>query len=669
MIDESLLKSNFLGRDGFRWWIGQIPPLSSQGGQASGSGWGNRFKVRIMGYHPYSETELTNEDLPYAQCLIPTTAGSGAANVATDVKLQPGDVVFGFFLDGDNGQLPVIMGTFGRTSQVPSKDFASPFQAFTGYTDKIKPPNGTLKKGESNEQNADTQKSPRHVSQKQAASLGKDEISFYGAIGDTVQLAQSGSSAINKIGSEVNSLINNIQNLTSNISNSVDYVKGVINREIDKVTKKIQGIASGLVGGMVNDLFKKMAPILNKGLQLLYKQVYAIVLSATANPAAAHLAGVAAQTAMVPPVQTLQKTIPCITNSIIGSLGSVVKSILKSLVDNVANFVSCVANQFVGAMINDIIGKISSGLSSAIGGVQNILQFFGGFSVGNVLRGGIGGIAGIADALNCGQTASKSSGVSQWVIGSGPKNVPPVPLSEILNNANTAASLASSAINAVSNLTAGFDIFNSATKNPLSTSPLGGCYSGPPVSCSPPTVNIFGGGGQGCTAIPLMGAVVGAGKNKTGSLIGIKITNSGSGYEFPPFVEIVDNCRQGYGAVARSIIDDNGKVTAIYLVSEGENYPVTDTDPYIVTDIDIIDPGSGYSDGDTVTDNFGNRYEVQIFNGSIIKVNPINTVDLDDLPILTVLSATGSGALLKPNLDIRPDFQGEVKQVIDCITK
>jgi hypothetical protein len=666
MIDESLLKSNFLGRDGFRWWIGQIPPIGSQGGQASGSGWGNRYKVRIMGYHPYSEVDLPNEDLPYAQCLIPTTAGSGAANVATDVKLQPGDVVFGFFLDGDNGQLPVIMGTFGRTSQVPSKDYASPFQAFTGYTDKIKAPNGTLKKGESNEQNADSQKSPRHVSPKQAASIGKDEVSYFSGIGDVVQLATASSSPVNKIGSEVSNLIKTVQNLTTSASNSLSYVKGVINREIDRVTTKIQGLASGLVGGMVNDLFKKLTPILNKGLQLLYKQVYALVLAATQSSAAAHLAGVAAQTAMVPLVKTLENTIPCITNTIIGGLGSIVKNILKSLVDNVSNFVSCAANQFIGSMINDIIGKISSGLSSSIGGVQNILKFFGGFSVGDVLREGIGGIAGISDALNCGQTPSKSSGVSQWVIGSGPKNVPPVPFDQILKSANVASSLANSATDLIS----GFDIFNSGTRNPNTSSPLGGCYTGPPVSCNPPSINIFGGGGEGATAIPLLGSIVGSGRNATGSLIGVKVTNGGSGYEFPPFVEIVDNCNQGYGGVARSIIDDNGKLVGIYIVSEGENYPVAETKSYVVTEVDIIDPGSGYSDGDVVVDNSGNTYDVQIFNGSIIKVQPINTVDLNELPVLSVLTATGgSGAILRPNLDERSDFQGEIKQVIDCITK
>ena len=58
------LKTNFLGRDGFVWWIGQIPPVESWGFQGTGGGWGVRYKVRIMGYHPYTEAELSNEDLP-----------------------------------------------------------------------------------------------------------------------------------------------------------------------------------------------------------------------------------------------------------------------------------------------------------------------------------------------------------------------------------------------------------------------------------------------------------------------------------------------------------------------------------------------------------------------------------------------------------------------------
>jgi hypothetical protein len=86
MIDESLLKSNFVGRDGFRWWIGQVAPEDAQGGQINGEGWGNRRKVRIMGYHPHDLTELPDKDLPWAQCMLPTTTGTGAGNNGTNVK-------------------------------------------------------------------------------------------------------------------------------------------------------------------------------------------------------------------------------------------------------------------------------------------------------------------------------------------------------------------------------------------------------------------------------------------------------------------------------------------------------------------------------------------------------------------------------------------------------
>jgi hypothetical protein len=38
------------------------------------------------------------------------------------------------------------------------------------------------------------------------------------------------------------------------------------------------------------------------------------------------------------------------------------------------------------------------------------------------------------------------------------------------------------------------------------------------------------------------------------------------------------------------------------------------------------------------------------------------------MPILQVISDTGTEAALYPNLGQRPDFQGEVKKVIDCVT-
>ena len=48
--------------------------------------WGNRVRVRIMGYHPQSTTELPDEDLPWAQVLLSPQCGSGKAGVAKPIK-------------------------------------------------------------------------------------------------------------------------------------------------------------------------------------------------------------------------------------------------------------------------------------------------------------------------------------------------------------------------------------------------------------------------------------------------------------------------------------------------------------------------------------------------------------------------------------------------------
>ena len=682
MIEESLLKSNFLGRDGFRWWVGQIPPEESHGGQINGAGWGNRFKVRIIGYHPYSYDELPDDELPWAQCLLPTTTGTGAGNNSTSVKVSPSDIVFGFFLDGDNAQIPVIMGCFGRTSQVPSSGKAtSPFVPFTGYTSKIKKPNGTLKPEQSGEQNAETQKSPRHVSPEQAEAIDDDEIAYSKSTGDKIQLGNSvGNTTINKISTEVNNLLNKVKvpSIFTNIAN-----------EINRVVDKIQTITNGLVGNMMNGLYKAIIPIFTKGLDLLYKAISAKILAASGNVAAAHIAGVAAQTALTRPMAEVQKALTCVASSVVNSLSGIIEDMLNSVIENVKNFVTCAADQFTGVLVNDIIGKIENGLGPVLGGIKAILELLPDFSVDKFLRNSVDAIKGLVGMFDCNQNKSKMSGlVEEWVIGRGPANVPGPSFDKILENANITNALGIPDIvdgvnDAIGGISGAFSAINNLPNQ------IGNCYTGNPLYVGAPTINIFGGGGSGSTAISLIGAISG----KTGSVIGAKVTNGGSGYRFPPFVEIIDNANQGYGAVARATIKD-GKVDSIYIVSEGENYAPGDlydnsdkttadevikssSDPdvlkskdYTIDKILIVNKGKNYNDDDNIVkDQFDNEYSVQIDDGSVISVEPINKiVTVNDLPVIEIDSDTGFGAILRPILDIiPPDFQGEVQQVIDCV--
>ncbi len=51
-MEDFLIKNNFVGRDGFVWWIGQIAEEDSWRINSTNNGWGYRYKIRLMGYHP-----------------------------------------------------------------------------------------------------------------------------------------------------------------------------------------------------------------------------------------------------------------------------------------------------------------------------------------------------------------------------------------------------------------------------------------------------------------------------------------------------------------------------------------------------------------------------------------------------------------------------------------
>ena len=90
--------------------------------------------------------------------------------------------------------------------------------------------------------------------------------------------------------------------------------------------------------------------------------------------------------------------------------------------------------------------------------------------------------------------------------------------------------------------------------------------------------------------------------------------------------------------------------------------------PIGVIDTIVVNTGQGYVDA-VVTDDNDIEYDVVIQNGRIISVKPINNIQIQDAPTITVTSKTGSGALIKPvigRLPLTP--QGEVVQVNDCIS-
>ena len=130
-------------------FVGMVVGFNSQRKQISGLGWGWRYKVRIIG--DYSEKDTIKEqDIRYAIVMLPTTAGSGGGGRLTPVRIAQGDMVFGFYANGDDG-LPIITGVFPRTKYHALKDTVeSVWDKITGWFGTIQP--GVLGRQEINEQ-------------------------------------------------------------------------------------------------------------------------------------------------------------------------------------------------------------------------------------------------------------------------------------------------------------------------------------------------------------------------------------------------------------------------------------------------------------------------------------------------------------------------------------
>jgi hypothetical protein len=101
------------GLSGFVWWTGVVEdrndPLKL-----------GRCKVRIVGWHSSNKAQLPTASLPWAQPIFPP-------NNTNTYAPKEGDMVFGFFMDSENAQAPIIIGVFPSIPINPS----NPQEAFS----------------------------------------------------------------------------------------------------------------------------------------------------------------------------------------------------------------------------------------------------------------------------------------------------------------------------------------------------------------------------------------------------------------------------------------------------------------------------------------------------------------------------------------------------------
>ena len=684
MIDESFIKSNFLGRDGFVWWIGQVadPKVWRNDKTRIDNGkeaWGYRCKVRIIGYHSFDRNELKDEDLPWAHVL--TSASDGAPAQGGFGKLPllvGGESIVGFFLDGEEAQQPVIMGCFHRSPVVENIDNPNPFEPFTGAKGNLASgatrvkfqDNGITKEiseslgsgsqftmGSNPQFGVDTEGSldlppgfvplTSNTSGNAGASFGlpnlpKDTL-FADDAGEAAMLKSaegtyvSDNGCSNNIIGQIQSALQNFIKLVNGLEKTalgfIDPVRNVvvnIQQSIRKVARLIASIMKFVINGIRDNIFKLVGKLF---------KVLGITLPSSIKLPISEAA------------KNILNIIFCIFEKLFGPLMDFIMGLLNGLIGKTPSIPKCAAEETIAAlvskladMIDGVLGTVLSGLDWLSSGISQIT---------GAITGSLNLISQILSFLSCDSLACK--GVKEWDPFGGVKLPKTDAWAETLNNFDILGGLGDDVDTAIGFLSmfgsedTPFTNCRKTAVNPtkqedIPSAPLGVKF----FKCIPPEI-IINGDGIDAKAIAVVSP-------QDGSILTIKVLNPGKGYTTAPTINILDKSNYGRGATAKSEITDTGNIKSIYITEPGGGYcqtnlaevgsteptgvgttttatttttaatglitpPGISTTPVgIVTDIVIIGPGLGYTSGDTIQVGTCAYQPILTTNGSIIGV-------------------------------------------------
>lgn len=689
--------TNFWGKDPMRWWIGQVTDpdkgkwkdsLEVTRAKDKKDIYQFRCRVRIVGYHG-NDTDLKDEDLPLAHVLLPsnvsTTGGCGET-----MQYQGGEVVVGFFMDGDDGQQPVIFGTLYKQNFIEDGIKKSEFYS-TGQTDFIPwtSPKSDLGKHKAHADMTPNSPGPKIVmadnqGTKKTISKQQQEIATNRTVDSFSPCEEN---EISNISNSIKDFTRKIQQLQQ-LNDQATFINPAIgsivdiNSEVQLATNRIHKSMKKLVrrgrSWVISETMDKFNKTLEEKTDIF-------------NQAPAQLAQ-----------KNLQNTIFCNFEKIIDQLKDYLSKSLENMIGQVLDVPICGVENFMSDMfgqLNNIIDTNLGGLFTQLNNIQGggialpSETFSKAIKFANIITNVLD-----CDNLDCAKpmTFSSKNGISESIEDN---------FSEIISKAGLKSKLNS---------------FIDTVDGMIEADPSAPNCDTNVLKCGPPRVDFLGGDGQGASGSAIVNAL--------GNIIGVAINGPGFGFKQPPILSFYDSCDKGFGAggypVMGEVTDPNGDkslgVTGVVITSPGQDYlpntTETDLDGNVkdvvpdpnanydgetsyVTELDgvvVQNTGFGYNDNDTVTVENGSitgtdiqsinpgqaEVNLKVEDGFIIGAEVVNGgFGFTDLPDLTINSDTGVGARLLPVLkftkvddasqlaNLPQVSQDAVVTVISCIQK
>ena len=355
----ALFNPGFLGGS-FLWWIGQIVDDSTwrdninpgkYEDRTSIPGWGRRYKVRIIGLHDQGETTIPSDQLPWAQVMYPVTAGGGQTAAMDSTKLRQGNMVFGFFLDGQDQQVPVIMGVLGNNSQTilaqknstvadTVTDTQPGILAKSGYSEGSNPKSGTAR-----EVPPDDDLSLEEPAEGTVSNESADGIQQTTAADSRRQAKCEEKIALMKPDPKefINSSLKGIQTVIENLTNRIDTILQSLQSYADAITNKVtdaQEAIQNIIQSASREISKFMKPIFDK------IQEFAL------------------------------KILNQGFNMIIAALPSSMRFQFKDMVQQLTELMLCMYNKMTGGLKDQIVGSLSDAINpqELLNDVQQAVQ-------------------------------------------------------------------------------------------------------------------------------------------------------------------------------------------------------------------------------------------------------------------------------------------------------
>ena len=645
MLDTRQSNIEFLGKDGFQWFIGQVAPdrvWRTENNQNFNNGF--RAKIRILGYHPGEgdkEGGISDENLPWAHFLVSPQFGAGNNNTGTSFALQGGEMVVGFFLDGEEAQQPVVFGAFYANYNI--EDLISYKEALdkgtTGFAPlKIDPSidmgdhativeqkkqldsgvivtsNETIK--DENKEDKDT---IEHHFDNKSYHIPKPEI------------CENPEKKTGKIAKSLQKFFDRINQLEKFSDGYIDPVLNKIvdiDREIAKASKEISNGMAGIIRGARFKLFEEINEAVDDAVDFLTPDFLQKQIDAKKQ----------------------KDGIYCAIENILNGLENVIKDFLKSLIGNILNMPLCAAEQFLSGLMskltNDIqnmIAPLLSSLSKFTGKAMPAFQ--------DMMTKAMSVTAAALSLFEC-EDQKCDANPTDFLTNVGPDPKKVLEFNNLLNKFTTLSG--SGLVGKISDLAGlsfpqasliGDNVGDFSGSSPLNGL-VGGCRPQNSKVCGPPRVEIFGGGGLGALA----DAVI----NETGEIIGVNMKDLGFGYTSKPYVSIIDDCGNGRGSTAEACMDGD-TVMNICILSTGDGYlssGLSDSSGVDVigevVDVNIISTGAGYEEGDLIVSETGQALTPIIEDGRIVGASGEIDQGLTTMPKLTVQTNTGVGAKILP---------------------